>query len=128
MIKQIKETCLYVQNLEKTKRFYGEVLELPLISSAENRHVFFRAGSSVLLCFNPDMTRRDQELPPHYASGKMHLAFEVSPEDYEQWKQKLTDRGIVITHEKTWREGLNSFYFEDPDGHVLEIICEGVWG
>jgi catechol 2,3-dioxygenase-like lactoylglutathione lyase family enzyme len=125
---QIKETCLYVADLERTEGFYSGKLELPCFAKSPGRHVFFRAGSSVLLCFNAEATRADKELPPHYASGKQHLAFEVPGPAYEATKIELEGKGILITHEHTWPSGMRSFYFEDPDGHVLEIVPAGLWG
>jgi catechol 2,3-dioxygenase-like lactoylglutathione lyase family enzyme len=127
-IRQIKETCLYVTDLERTTRFYHEGLGLPVIGRVEGRHVFFRAGTSVLLCFIASTTKVDQHLPPHYGSGHLHMAFEVSPADYETWKEKVQRAGIAVIHEHQWRSAVRSFYFHDPDGHVLEIVPEGMWG
>lgn len=124
----IKETCLYVSDLDRTYAFYHNILGLPLISKQDGRHVFFRAGASVLLCFLPDVTKGDTRLPPHYGSGKLHLAFECSSEDYEAWKAKLVDAGILIIHEAKWGIDYRSFYFHDPDGHVLEVVMPGMWG
>lgn len=125
---QIKENCLYVSDLDKTEHFYHHQLGMPVIGKVPDRHIFFRAGSSVLLCFIAEATAKDTHLPPHYASGKQHLAFETSPEEYEGWKNKLRGEGIAITHEETWPGGHKSCYFEDPDGHVLEIVPAGMWG
>jgi catechol 2,3-dioxygenase-like lactoylglutathione lyase family enzyme len=126
-IRKIKETCLYVSDLKRTERFYHEQLGFPVISAVDNRHVFFRAGVSVLLCFNPEKTKEDKHLPPHFGYGKLHLAFEVSPEEYSLWKQKILEQHIEILHEQEWKGELKSFYFHDPDGHVLEIVPEGIW-
>jgi catechol 2,3-dioxygenase-like lactoylglutathione lyase family enzyme len=93
-IRQIKETCLYVTDLDRTTQFYHEGLGLPVIGRVEGRHVFFRAGTSVLLCFIADKTKEDQDLPPHYGSGHLHMAFEVTPADYETWKEKVRQAGI----------------------------------
>lgn len=127
-IKQVKETCLYVQDLDRTEQFYHEKLGLPTISKSDGRHIFFRAGTSVLLCFLPEETRRDEQLPPHWAFGRQHIALEVEADAYEPWKAKITAEGIPVTHEASWGEKYRSFYFEDPDGHVLEIVPEGMWG
>jgi catechol 2,3-dioxygenase-like lactoylglutathione lyase family enzyme len=127
MIKQVKETCLYVSNLEASLQFYTQKLGLDLISFVPERHVFFRAGTSVLLCFLPEVTRSEINLPPHYAYGPQHLAFEVSQSDYLVWKKKIGEANIPITHTQKWKGNLESFYFEDPDGHVLEIVPEGMW-
>ena len=126
-ILRIKETCLYVSDLRRTIDFYSGKLGLENFSLVKGRHAFFRAGESVLLCFIPEVTREDQRLPPHFGHGKLHLAFEVPREEYSIWKSRIQDAGISIVHEETWPTGLLSFYFEDPDGHVLEIIEEGLW-
>lgn len=81
----------------------------------------------MLLCFLPEVTKNDTSLPPHFAYGKQHLAFEVDPADYNTWKQKITAQEIPILHEQPWKNQLHSFYFPDPDGHVLEIVPVGIW-
>jgi catechol 2,3-dioxygenase-like lactoylglutathione lyase family enzyme len=126
-ITQIKETCLYISDLDKAENFYGNVLGFPLISKVDGRHIFFRCGTSVLLCFLPEVTKAETILPPHFAAGKQHLAFEVKQEDYSNTKEKLIANNIKITHEQQWTERLESFYFEDPFGHVLEVIPRGIW-
>src|SRR4051794_12859058 len=126
-ILRIKETCLYVMNLEKTKAFYSDQLELPMISFVQGRHVFFRAGESVLLCFAAEATLKETRLPPHGAKGSIHFAFEVSKEEYNHTMQQVKSAGINILHQHTWPNGLRSFYFHDPDHHLLEVIEEGLW-
>lgn len=125
---KIKETCLYIRDLELAKKFYHETLELPLISYVEEKHIFFRAGSSVLLCFNPDDSKLKKSPPAHYGGGKQHFAFEVSTGNYLSAKAWITAKGIQITDTVTWKSGVESFYFEDPEGNVLEIVPEtGIW-
>lgn len=126
-INKIKETCLYVNDLEASKAFYHERLGFKVIGEVPGRHVFFRAGASVLLCFNPDASRKGGTLPPHFGSGQLHLAFEVTPKDYEPWKQKVSKLGIAIEQEYDWGGGFHSFYFRDPDDHLLEVVMEGMW-
>jgi catechol 2,3-dioxygenase-like lactoylglutathione lyase family enzyme len=126
-ISKIKETCLYIDDLEVAFDFYHNILGLELISQVEDRHIFFRCGQSVLLCFIGEATKNEKNLPPHYAVGKQHIAFEVSQEDYEPYLKKLKERDIEITHIQQWKEGRESFYFEDPFGHVLEILPPGIW-
>ncbi len=126
-IKQIKETCIYIHDLDQARSFYHGQLGLPIVSYVEGKHIFFRAGTSVLLCFNPDESRNKKSPPPHFAKGKYHFAFEVAPEDYETEKQSLISKGILITDEVIWKSGLKSCYFEDPAGNVLEIVPEGIW-
>jgi catechol 2,3-dioxygenase-like lactoylglutathione lyase family enzyme len=126
-IRRIKETCLYVTDLEQTKSFYNTILELPVISFVQNRHVFFRAGESVLLCFIAEKTAQETILPPHGAYGSIHFAFEMSGADYDLALEKIAAHSIPILHHHVWPNGLRSFYFHDPDAHVVEIIEEGLW-
>lgn len=126
-IARIKETCIYVTDLERAKAFYTGTIGLPLISMVKDRHVFFRAGKSVLLCFVTAVTENEKELPPHGARGSIHFAFEVGKEEYNNALQKIKSAGIIIIHEHTWKAGLRSFYFHDPDGNLLEVIEEGLW-
>lgn len=127
MISRIKETCIYVNDLERTKTFYVDQLGLEVISLIEGRHIFFRAGESVLLCFIAEKTKQEKELPPHGATGSIHFAFEVPGKVYAETLQIAKSKGIIILHEHTWKNNLRSFYFHDPDEHLVEIIEEGLW-
>jgi catechol-2,3-dioxygenase len=73
------------------------------------------------------VTKFEKTLPPHYAYGKQHIAFEVSKRDYLKAKSNLLEKGITITHEQEWNHKLKSFYFDDPFGNVLEIVPTGIW-
>lgn len=127
-IRKIKETCLYVSDLEKARAFYHEVLGLPIISYVEEKHIFFRAGSSVLLCFNPEDSKTKTSPPAHYGGGKQHFAFEISKEDYIKVKNEIVLKGIKIIDEVVWQSGEKSFYFNDPEGNVLEFVPDtGIW-
>ena len=118
---QIKETCLYSSNLVRAEEFYNQILGLEIIGKTAGRHVFFKAGTSVLLIFNPEATSIETFVPPHDGYGRIHFAFEVSKEDYDNAKKELISKNVSIIHEHTWKYG-RSFYFHDPDGHVLEIL------
>jgi catechol-2,3-dioxygenase len=124
---KVKETCLYVYDLEKIRSFYEEVLELAVINYDPGKHIFFRLGSSVLLCFNPDDSKKKTSPPAHYGGGKQHVAFEVGLDDYKSAKDAIISKGINVIDEITWKNGAESFYFEDPEGNVLEIVPEGIW-
>jgi len=126
-IARIKETCIYVTDLQRTQQFYEMQLGLPVISIAEGRHIFFKAGESVLLCFIAAQTQKETTLPPHGAYGVIHFAFEVEKEEYPLALQKVKDAHIPILHEHIWKETLHSFYFHDPDNNLVEIIEEGLW-
>jgi len=124
---QIKETCLYVSDLEQTSAFYSGKLGLERFAYVEGSHTFFRVGTSVLLCFLPEVTKTKTHLPPHFAEGNIHFAFEVEVKAYERCKQEVLDQGITIEHEEPWKGGFLSFYFRDPDNHLVEVVQKGMW-
>lgn len=124
---QIKETCLYVRDLNKTESFYAEKLGLKVLDKSEGRHIFFRAGSSVLLCFISDATKNENSLPSHFGEGNIHIAFEVPGEKYSEVKKWILSKQISIIHERSWKRDIRSFYFRDPDDNLLEIVPTGMW-
>lgn len=126
-VTQIKETALYVQDLDRTENFYHGKLDLEIISREEGRHIFFKAGSSILLCFIANTTKNGEKLPAHYGKGKLHIAFEVPKDEYLETKEWIREKGIEIEHEQSWGAEYQSCYFRDPDGHSLEIVPEGMW-
>lgn len=127
-ILKIKETCLYIHDLEAAKAFYNGKLGLEIIHYQPEKHIFFRAGQSVLLCFNPDDSKVKTSPPPHFAEGNQHFAFEVKQSDYLKCKSRIESLNIRIIDKLVWKSGQESFYFNDPEGNVLEIVPVGVWG
>jgi len=126
-LNRIIETCLYVQSLEKSEAFYHGKLEFPIIGKEQGRHIFFKAGTSVLLCFNAEATKNGESVPAHFGEGQMHLAFEVPKAHYEEAKDWIQSKGIKIEHEHHWHNDYYSFYFRDPDGHSVEVVPQGLW-
>lgn len=124
---KIKETCLYIHDLEKAKDFYHGILGLPVIGYMKGKHLFLRAGDSVLLLFNPEDSQKKTSPPAHYGGGKQHFALQINT-PYQEAKIEIKGKGIEIIDEVTWASGKKSFYFNDPEGNVLEILPEkGIW-
>jgi catechol-2,3-dioxygenase len=127
-ITKIKETCLYMDDLKKAESFYHGILGLPIVSQEEDRFVFFKAGGSMLLCFNPALSKVQNNLPRHFSTGEYHFAFECEEDDYPVWKEKIEAAGIGIEEEVDWPSGGKSFYFRDPKRNCVEIVMPGIWG
>jgi len=133
MFRKIVETCIYSSELEKLKNFYVNNIGLQFVSEEHGRHVFLKAGKSMLLIFNPDSTKNKNQsmFPPHGAStppASVHFALEIDNEDYENAKEMLIRNEIEIEKELTWRnEKLKSIYFRDPSRNLVEFITKGNW-
>ncbi len=124
----VHEAALYVSDLERAERFWRR-LGLPLVGRARGRHAFFRAGSDMLLVFDPRGSLPGGEVPGHGAVGAGHVALDVpDAAALERWRAFLGEAGVAIEAEKTWPSGGRSLYFRDPDGNCLELITRGTWG
>ena len=127
------ETALYVDDLAAARRFYADVLGLPLVVEAEGRHVFFRIGAGMLLLFDAAATAKPPapppalQVPPHGAKGPGHACFAVAREDLAGWRARLLAAGVVIESQVTWPNGAQSLYFRDPAGNSLELAEPALW-
>ena len=127
-LRRIIETCLYVSDLDAARHFYEGLLGEAPLSQVENRHVFFRLESAMLLLFNPAETSRpDGELPSHGARGPGHVAFQVSAREFPAWRRRLAELGIAIESDWSWPSGAQSLYFRDPDQNSIEITVGATW-
>lgn len=93
---------------------------------------FSVGGRQVLLLFKRGATLAPTPVPGgviplHDGAGAHHIGFAVTPAAYEQWRERLIARGIVIESEATWKRGGRSLYLRDPDKHLLELITPGIW-
>lgn len=128
---KIVETCIYSSKLKEMKDFYINKLGLDFVSEENGRHVFLKAGKSMLLIFNPKSTLNDSVsiFPIHGAitpPSIVHFALEINTADYEKWKDILSKKQINI--EKELKIGNSrSIYFRDPSGNVVELITENAW-
>ncbi len=128
----VLETALYVDDLARSRAFYAEDLELPLLLENQRMCAFDVGGQSVLLLFlrggsAQDMPTPGGTIPGHDGYGPLHMAFAISAEDLPAWEQRLRERRIPIASRVTWSRGGTSVYFHDPDGHVLELATPGLW-
>ena len=128
--RKIVESCIYSSDLETMKDFYVNKIGLKFISEEKGRHVFLKAGKSMLLIFNPENTRIEgnSRFPVHGAitpPACIHLALEIEKADYDKSKKMLTDMGINIEKEMVWGNGSGSIYFRDPAGNLVEFVTKG---
>ena len=120
----LHHVALLCSDVERTVRFYQEVLEFPLTEIVENRdyagsnHFFFDIGNGNLLAFF-DLPGLDLGAYAEVLGGLHHLAISVDPERWERLKRRLGEAGVAYQEESG-----TSIYFPDPDGVRLELIAD----
>jgi catechol 2,3-dioxygenase-like lactoylglutathione lyase family enzyme len=118
----VHHVAVLVADVERTIRFYQDLLEFPLTDLFENRdyrgsnHFFFDIGNGNGLAFF-DFPGLDLGPYAEVLGGLHHLAISVEPDRWEHLVQKLADADV--DHEVM---SGSSVYFRDPDGTRLELI------
>jgi catechol 2,3-dioxygenase-like lactoylglutathione lyase family enzyme len=128
----VLETSLYVEDLERSIRFYLEVMQFHKLVGDQRFGALQAARQQVLLLFKKGASTEPMVIdggiiPPHDASGQTHLAFAVSAQELEPWERWLEQHHVVIESRVRWERGGQSIYFRDPDGHLLELVTPGCW-
>jgi catechol 2,3-dioxygenase-like lactoylglutathione lyase family enzyme len=120
----LHHTALICSDVERTVRFYQDVLEFPLTEIVENRdyagsnHFFFDIGHGNLLAFF-DLPGLDLDGYAEVLGGLHHLAISVDPERWDRLRSNLEAAGIEYAVESD-----TSIYFRDPDGARIELIAD----
>jgi catechol 2,3-dioxygenase-like lactoylglutathione lyase family enzyme len=120
----LHHTALISSDVERTVRFYQDVLGFPLTELIENRdypgssHFFFDIGHGNLLAF---FDFPGLEVGPYaeVLGGLHHMAISVDPELWAKLVERLDEAGVA--HEV--HSGV-SVYFKDPDGARIELIAD----
>ncbi|MDP9436204.1 MAG: VOC family protein [Actinomycetota bacterium] len=120
----LHHTALISSDVERTIRFYQDVLEFPLTELIENRdypgssHFFFDIGHDNLLAFF-DFPGLDVGPYAEVLGGLHHVAISVAPDRWRHLVGKLEAAGVEhVVHSDV------SAYFRDPDGARIEIIAD----
>lgn len=120
----VHHIALLSSDVERTVRFYHDVLGFSLTDIFENRdypgsnHFFFDIGHGNLIAFFdfPDLS-----LVPYaeVLGGLHHVAISITPEEWDRARARLDDAGVEYELESG-----TSIYFRDPDGARLELIAD----
>lgn len=122
----VLETSLYVEDLERSLRFYQTLFGFSIVDQGERLYALQVAERQILLLFKK---RGSLALPhtSHDGDGQLHLAFAITRADLPAWEAWLGQHAIPLLERKVWDRGGVSLYFRDPDGHLLEVATPGVW-
>ena len=99
------------------------VFEQPNLDDETQNHLYFDPGDGRLITiFTSEDWKKDARPTPLKAGSLHHLAFIVSRATYTQAAHRLKERGFASSGEID-RGFMDSLYFRDPLGHILELAC-----
>src|SRR3954452_1264143 len=148
--------ALVCRDMAETVKWYEDMLGMKLVKTLElpggrGQHFFLDMGNGVdgIACFwfptAPEGVVGESLQGPNGVTsiGTMnHLAFDVPPEKFDEYRDKLESKGVdvtrVINHCNSLDGGhkpdydpntdngdvfIRSMYFKDPNGTLLEFAC-----
>ena len=123
---------MVTNDMEKTVRFYRDVLGMPLVAATGNkpgsypyRHYFFEIGPNNTIAFFewPGMVEEFHKPAGAPVSGRVqfdHVSYNVESEEVLlELKERLEQNGVDVTRVVDHRI-IHSIYFTDTNGIALE--------
>ena len=135
---RLHHTAYVTKDLEATRKFYEEVIGLPLVATWCEKDVLFGAERTYCHCFfgladggalaffqfaDPeDQALFDPELPP---SPFRHIALHVDAETQGEIEKRIKEAGYVEPDTFVLEHGYcRSLYINDPNGMILEFTVD----
>lgn len=123
-IRRVGHLVLRVKELERSKRFFTEILDLPVVAENERGMVFFSADvkdNHHMLAIMEAKDGATMPTPDHV--GMQHLSFELGNfAELQEAYRRFKDNGVNIRY-STYHGVTKSVYFNDPDGNLFEVYC-----
>jgi catechol 2,3-dioxygenase len=124
-VKELGHIVLYVRDLERSRRFYGDLLGWKEVARMGSTGAVFSSGRThhelLLLTVGPAAA----PIPAGPRVGMYHFGLKVgeSDEELREALDRLIEEGVkvrgsadhIVTH---------SLYIEDPDGNEIELYID----
>lgn len=123
-IRRVGHLVLRAKDMPRSRRFFEEVLGLPVVAQNERGMLFFSTNvkdNHHMLALMP--AKEGVAMPTAEQVGMQHVSFELDSfaELQDAWRA-LKKHEVRIDH--TVYHGITkSIYFFDPDGNRLELYC-----
>jgi catechol 2,3-dioxygenase-like lactoylglutathione lyase family enzyme len=129
VIKGLHHNAYRCRDSEETRRFYEDFLGLPLVNAFEIEvtktgretkvlHSFYRMADGSCLAFF-DAPDQPFEFKVQH-DFDLHIALEIPHADLQPWIAKGKAAGLDVRGPAD-HEMIDSIYFRDPNGYVIEL-------
>jgi catechol 2,3-dioxygenase len=124
-VKELGHLVLYVRALDRSRRFYGEVLGWHEVAASEGQMALFSSGRTHHELLLIQVGEDAAPLPSGKRVGLYHFGLKIgqSDEELRECLQALVDADVRIVG--TADHGVtHSVYIEDPDGNEIELYID----
>ena len=114
----MRHIALNVKNAQASKDFYCKVLKMEVEWEPDPKSVYVTSQGL------DNLALHQADAPLHRPGALNHIGFFVPTlDDVDAWYAHIQTCGAKIVKEiKTHRDGARSFYFEDLDGNVIQLL------
>lgn len=115
----LHHVALYVKNFDACRHFYIDLLGMTIDWEPDANNLYLTSGND-----NFALHRAPADFTPHKHQHLDHIGFFLKERtDVDQWHQYLLAHNVLIkAAPKDHRDGTRSFYCEDPDGNIVQLI------
>lgn len=127
-LRGLLELVLEVGDLERSLRFYRDLLGLEVVVSWEppREAVWLSIGRHAVLGLWPSASGGPGVgIAGSRGGSHVHFAIYVEPGSLPGWKARIEAAGIGVEGPVEFEPGNRSLFVADPDGNVVEL---GDWG
>lgn len=115
----LKHVALNVFDVDICARFYTDIFGMKVDWHPDPDNIYLTSGCDNLALHRTDECERDAK-----SQRLDHIGFFVeSPQAVDDWFLFAKEKHVSILKEpKTHRDGSRSFYCEDPEGNIVQVI------
>jgi catechol-2,3-dioxygenase len=124
-VKELGHIVLYVEDLERSRRFYREVLGWPEVAAFGNQGAVFSSGRTHHELLLIEVGPGAQPVPEGRRVGLYHFGLKIGETDDELRAAlaRLAEAGVPVVG--TADHGVtHSAYVRDPDGNEIELYID----
>ena len=121
-IRRVGHLVLRVKDVARSRRFFEEVMGIPVVAQNERGMVFFSTDveeNHHMLAIMPAKEGAAMPTPDHV--GMQHVSFELGTfAELQEAYRRLKEKNVPLDH-TTFHGVTKSVYFYDPDGNRFEL-------